>query len=105
MDLGFILDASSKVTFWNSMLRFVQGMASSFDISPSKTHVGIVVFSSYGRIAFPFDADYTRDGVTRLIDSLEQQNEEGARIDHALQIAHRHLFSYRYGARTEARKV
>ena len=105
VDLGFIMDASSGVLNWQNMLGFAKAMASSFDISPSRTHVGFIVFSKYAKIAFPFDADYTGDGVNGLIGSLKQQKEEEARIDRALQTAHLDLFSTRYGARTDARQV
>ena len=105
MDLGFIVDASSKSPSWHSMLGFAKAMASSFDISPSRTHVGFIVFSKFARIAFPFDADYTIDGVKQLIDSLEQQGEKEVRIDRALQRADQDLFSTRNGARREARQV
>ena len=107
VDLGFIVDASSTVPsiHWHSMLSYAKAVARSFDISSSRTRVGLIVFSDYARIAFPFDADYTIDGVQKLIDSLQQQGEKEVRIDRALQAAYRDLFTTRSGARAEARQV
>ena len=87
------------------MLRFAQGVSSSFDVTPNRAHVGVIVFSEYAKIAFPFDAEYSSYAVYKLIGGLKQQKQAEVRIDRALQTAYKDLFSARYGARTKARKV
>lgn len=87
------------------MLLYVKAVTDYFDISPSRTNVGFIVFSNYARIAFPFNADYTRAGVRQLIDGVQQSDTREQRIDRALQMAYRDLFSTRYGARAGARQV
>ena len=87
------------------MLSYAKAVVRSFHISPSKTHVGLIVSGNNARIAFPFDADYTINGVQKLIDSLQQQGEKEGRIDRALQMANQDLFNTRYGARAGARQV
>ena len=106
VDLGFIVDASdSPSSYWNGIIGYAKAVASSFDISPDKTHVGMIVFSNSARIAFPFDADYTNVGAEKLIDSLEQGDKEEVRVDRALQMANEELFNPRNGARAGARQV
>lgn len=106
VDLGFIVDASASTSSdWNSIIGYAKAVASSFDISPDKTHVGMIVFSNSARIAFPFDADYTNAGVEKLIDSLEQGDKEEVRVDRALQLANGEFFNSRNGARAGARRV
>lgn len=87
---------------WKS---YAKAVTYNFDISPSRTHVGFIVFSNYARIAFPFNADYTGAGVRQLIDGVQTSESKEQRIDRALQMAYRDLFSSRYGARPGARQV
>ena len=105
VDLGFAMDSSIPDAMWKSILFYAMAVTDSFDISSSRTRVGAIVFGNYARIAFPFDADYTRVGVKRLIDGMQQSDSTGQRIDRALQVAYRDLFTSRYGARTGARQV
>ena len=105
VDLGFAMDSSIPDAMWSNILFYASAVTDSFDISSSGTRVGAIVFSNYARIAFPFDADYTRVGVKELIFGIRQSDSTGQRIDRALQVAYRDLFSARYGARTGARRV
>ena len=105
VDLGFAMDSSIPDAMWNYILYYARAITDSFDISSSRTRVGAIVFSNYARIAFPFDADYSRVGVRQLIYGMRQSDSTGKRIDRALQVAYRDLFTSRYGARTGARQV
>lgn len=107
VDLGFAVDSSSRIPVakWNNILNYAKAVTDSFDISSSRTRVGFIIFSDYARIAFPFDADYTRVGVKQMIDGMQQSGSNEQRIDRALRVAYRDLFSARYGARTGARQV
>lgn len=104
MDLGFIVD-SSREAAWSDGMSYAKAVIYSFDISSTRTRVGFVVFGKYARIAFPFNADYTRTGVYQLIDGIQPSYSKEQRIDRALQMAYRDLFSARYGARAGARQV
>lgn len=101
------MDSSSAIPrgLWSDFLNYAKAVTDSFDISSSRTNVGLVVFSNNARIAFPFNADYTRSGVKQLIDGTQQSDIREQRIDRALKMAHRDLFSARYGARAGARQV
>lgn len=107
VDLGFIVDSSDAIPtrLWTNLRWYAKAITDSFDISSTRTRVGVVVFSKNARIAFPFNADYTRAGVKQLIDGMQQSVRSEQRIDRALQMAYRDLFSARYGARAEARQV
>ena len=105
VDLGFAMDSSIPDATWYYFLQYARAVTDSFDVSSSRTRVGAIVYSNYARIAFPFDADYTRVGVKQLIYGMRQSDSTGKRIDRALQMAYRDLFSARYGARTGARQV
>jgi len=105
VDLGFAMDSSMPDLVWYNFLSYAKAVTDSFDISSSRTRVGVIVFSNYARIAFPFDADYTRFGVKQLIDGIRRPDSEGHRLDRALQMAYRDLFGPRYGARRGARQV
>lgn len=105
VDLGFAIDSSIPDDMWSNALFYARAVTDSFDISSSRTRVGAIVFSDYARIAFPLNADYTRVGVQQLIFGMRQSDSTGQRIDRALQVAYRDLFSARYGARTGARQV
>ena len=105
VDLGFAIDSSIPDAMWNNIRNYAKAVTDSFDISSSRTRVGVIVFSDYARIAFPFDADYTRFGVKQLIDGIGRSDSNEQRIDRALQMAYRDLFGPRYGARRGARQV
>ncbi|XP_022806051.1 uncharacterized protein LOC111343164 [Stylophora pistillata] len=99
IDLGFIVDSSVD---WKS---YTKAVAYAFNISPGNTRVGFIVFGNYAKIAFPFDADYTWAGVRQLIDGIQVSDSKEKRIDLALQMAYKDLFTSRNGARSGARKV
>lgn len=99
IDLGFIVDSSVD---WKS---YTKAVAYAFNISPGNTRVGFIVFGNYAKIAFPFDADYTWAGVRQLIDGIQVSYSKEKRIDLALQMAYKDLFTSRNGARSGARKV
>ena len=99
------MDSADNVVSWNLMIDYVKAVIDEFDISPRRTHVGFIEFSDYARIAFPFNADYSREGVRQMIDGVQRLGGREQRIDRALQLADRDLFSSQYGARKEARQV
>lgn len=101
IDLGFIADSS----LLQGQRSYLKAVTNAFNISPGNTHVGFIVFSDYAKIAFPFDADYTGAGVRQLIDGIQVSSSREKRIDLALQMAYRDLFTSRNGARPGARQV
>lgn len=101
IDLGFIADSS----LLQGQRSYLKAVTNAFNISPGNTHVGFIVFSDYAKIAFPFDADYTGAGVRQLIDGIQVSSSRERRIDLALQMAYRDLFTSRNGARPGARQV
>jgi len=64
-DVIFILDSSGSIGFDNFQKEkeFVAEIVESFDISPDKTHVGMIVFSSNAWIEFNLDTYSDKDSL------------------------------------------
>jgi hypothetical protein len=84
-------------------------MLRHFHISSDGDHVGFITYSSTPTVGFRFNAlsgrGYTSDGVKGIIDRLIHQRGSGRRIDLALDMANRDLFSPAGGARPHTRQV
>ena len=92
MDLVFLLDSSGSIgdTNYDKVLKFVTETVSQFDIGPSATQIGLVIFGDYAQAQFhlntyndnvsvihaventPYLKEYTNtpDGLDRLIDEF-----------------------------------
>lgn len=94
---------------WNKLTRFAKRMVDSFNPSSPGNHIGFMSYGDTARVQFPFNAlrgnRYSPDGVKRLIDNVRYQPGGGRRIDNALNMAYRDLFSRRGGYRPDARQV
>ena len=79
-----------------------------FTIAPRKTHAAVIMIDDVPTHALRFDTfkgkDLNNDNVRRVIDKL-QFTKGKTRIDLALRMAYKEMFSKRGGGRTDARKV
>jgi len=79
-----------------------------FTISPKKTHAAVIMIDDMPTHALRFNTfqgkDLNNENVRRVIDNLEFAKGK-TRIDLALRMAYKEMFSKRGGGRTNARKV
>lgn len=103
-DIYFALDASNSIwpEDFKKQLAFVRDLISLFDISPTKTRVGLVTFSDRVRPIFDFSSLQTKEnlfkqmsnitfmsGRTRTADALKFVHEQGFSRDVARrEVAH-----------------
>lgn len=110
IDLGILIDASDTVEKqnWPSMLEFVSSVVDSFDISPSGTHIGLIIFSREAEVALYFNTlqgnNLTAENVTKVVKNLRFK-DGWSRFDLAVLLAEEELFSEATGMRSEIPKV
>lgn len=110
IDLGILIDGSDSVTKknWPNMLEFVSSVVESFDISPSGTHIGLIVFSRDAEVPLYFNTlqgnNLTAENVTKVVNNLRYK-EGWSRFDLAMLLAEEELFNEASGMRSEIPKV
>lgn len=110
MDLVFMIDSSESVGLenFNNIKKMVDKTLTLFTISEKKTHVGVIVIDSVPHIELNLNTlqgnNVTQDHVIRVVDSLQFISGQ-TRIDLALRMARKEVFSKSGGARKEARKL
>lgn len=79
-----------------------------FTISPKKTHAAVIMIDDIPTHALRFNTfqgkNLTNENVRRVVDTLEFAKGK-TRIDLALRMAYKEMFSKKEGGRTNARKV
>ena len=110
VDIAFLLGSSPNTTShqWKATLNFVKSVVDKFPVSPRGAHIGVISFDTTPEVAFSF---HTLSGpqlnnyeVARLIDGVLYKNDP-TRIDRALRLADKYLFTPEGGARKDALKV
>lgn len=90
------------------MLEFVSSVVDSFEISPSGTHIGLIVFSRDAEVPLYFNSlqgnSLTAKNVTKVVNNLRYK-EEWSRFDLAMLLAEEELFNEATGMRSEIPKV
>lgn len=76
VDLGFIIDGSGSVEMYGKgnfkrCLNFVKALTRAFEISPTDTRVGAIVFSSRSELQFTFNQYTTQAEIETAIDSIK----------------------------------
>ena len=105
VDLGFLIDVSGSVKRqFSKMLDLIKRIVDDFGISQSGTHAGAVVFSDFARVVIKFNDYFDVSSFKKALDVLPTPRG-GTRIDIALQLAHRDLFSMKAKARDGVPKV
>lgn len=110
MDLVFMIDSSESVGLenFNNIKKMVDKTLTLFTISERKTHVGLVVIDSVPQIELNLNTlqgnNITQDHVMKVVDGLQFISGQ-TRIDLALRMAQKEVFSKSGGARDNAHKV
>ena len=110
MDLVFMIDSSESVGLenFNNIKKMVDKTLTLFTISEKKTHVGVIVIDSVPHIELNLNTlkgnNFTQDHVMKVVDGLQFISGQ-TRIDLALRMARKEIFSKSEGARKDAGKV
>ena len=110
MDLVFMIDSSESVGLenFNNIKKMVDKTLTLFSISEKKTHVSVIVIDSVPHIELNLNtlkgSNFTQDHVMKVVDSLQFIRGQ-TRIDLALRMARKEVFSKSGGARKNAGKV
>ena len=105
LDLAFLIDGSGSIEAsgrgnYRRCLNFVKRLVASFHISPRRTRVGVVLFSSRAWLVFNFRRFKNKHSVLYAISRMRYPRGE-TRIGRALRFARYRLFP----RRTNRRKV
>jgi hypothetical protein len=114
LDVGILLDSSEDISSqdWNRITAFTKYFVGTFPKVSSAldgTRFGLITYSRDPAVHFNFrtlDGNrLTRENVQRLIDSTPRRPGTKRRIDSALELAEKDLFSNKGGARQGAKRV
>ncbi|KAJ7370156.1 hypothetical protein OS493_033781 [Desmophyllum pertusum] len=110
LDLVFMIDSSESVGLenFNKIKKMVDKTLTLFTISAKQTHVGVIMIDSVPRIELNLNTlqgnNITHDHVMRVVDGLEFISGQ-TRIDLALRMARKEVFSKAGGMRENVRKL
>ncbi|XP_048579526.1 collagen alpha-3(VI) chain [Nematostella vectensis] len=106
VDICFILDASGSVSpiDFKQQKAFVKALAKTFLISPEKTRVAILSFSTIAKLNIKLTDFYDYKALTKAVDKIPYMGFT-TRIDRALLTAATRVFEYRSGMRVNSKRV
>ncbi len=110
VDLGFLIDASGSIGVDNflKIQDFVKKIVGAFDVRDNGTHVGAIWYSDDAEVAFDFKnltgPALTKDNVYKAVDGIKVTKGK-TRIDKALRLAAKSLYSKSGGVRGDKPKV
>lgn len=106
MDIAFLLDSSASIGEhgYPKMKDFIKAVANNFDIGPSGTCAGVIIYGSSATTAVRFPDAASNAIFNAAVDALPYVRGE-TRIDKALQLAYYELLTHRGGARAGVAKV
>ena len=107
VDIAFIVDSSGSVKkYYEDEKFFVQRIASRFNIIEKGTHGGVIVFSSHGYVKtlIKFRDYLTTKSFNEAVGNLPFYGYM-TRIDHALKLAHKELYTAEGQARPNVKKL
>ena len=84
--------------------KFIKDVVEYLLIGPDLTHVGLIEYSSRASLQLRFNELYDEDAIKAKIDAVPHTRGR-TRMDLALEVASRDLFTLRGGMRPSARKV
>lgn len=96
LDLAFLIDGSGSIESagrgnFRRCVQFVKTMVSSFNVSPRRTRVGVVLFSSRAWLILDFYRSRSKAGVLNTISRIRYPRG-GTRIGKALNFVRYRLF-------------
>ena len=110
LDLGFLVDSSASIGYKNfkKIQKVMQEVIQYYTISERGTHIAAILIDSQPKLAFGFNtlkgSKLTTLQVQRLIQAM-QYTKGKTRIDLALNMASKKMFSKHGGSRRNVRKV
>ncbi|XP_065071301.1 vitrin-like isoform X2 [Rhopilema esculentum] len=107
VDIAFIVDSSGSVKkYYNQEKFFVKRIATRFNIIETGTHGGVILFSSHGYVKthIRFKDFLTTEAFNEAVQNLPFYGYQ-TRIDHALELAHRELYTVAGGNRPNVKKL
>ena len=110
VDLAFIIDASGSIGAANfqKILKFVAKIVDAFEIRENGTHVGVIHYSDDAVLDFDFNKfkgnQLNRENIVKEINKISV-TEGRTRIDKALMLAEKSLFTTEAGMRADKPKV
>jgi len=106
VNVGFLLDSSLHAG-WNypKLKKFVKIMAASFGISAFGTKASVATFSTDAENAITFDDNYDSYSFNAQVDAIPLMGTKKRRMDTALQLANKDMFTADNGAEFGAPNV
>ena len=103
MDIAFVLDSSGSITEdeFREAKNFVRRVAKTFEISPAKTHIALMIYSDEARIMSKFGEIGSIEDFNTKLENLPHLRGK-TRIDLALLKAGKELFTWAGGMRTRS---
>ena len=105
-DIAFLVDASESMTKkdFETQKVVIKRIAATFDVGPTKSHLGLITFSSHAQVRIRFSENLDQVGFQSTVDSLPFA-AGGTRFDRAFQVAANDLFSRSGGVRSDLPKI
>lgn len=107
-DVALVLDYATTPDNIEKISTFTTSIIDGLDISPSGVHVALITYGANATVVFPFNAlqgeQVNRDEVKRLLNTATPMSGT-PRIDRALQVAEKELFTTETGSRPGVPKV
>ena len=105
VDIGFILESTDSVKAEHRKAKeFLKFFAASFGISSKETRAGVVTFSYFGELSIKLSDHSDISSFNLAVDNIKLMGST-ARIDKALCLAQRKLFSLANGGRLGVPKL
>ena len=105
VDIGFILESTDSVKAEHRKAKeFLKSFAASFGISSKGTRAGVVTFSYFGELSIKLSDHSDISSFNLAVDNIKLMGST-ARIDKALCLAQRKLFSLANGGRLGVPKL
>ncbi|KAJ7378689.1 hypothetical protein OS493_021269 [Desmophyllum pertusum] len=95
IDVGFLVDASRGRYSSRVILKFIKDTIRRFEVSSSKTRIGIVQYTSRVRLILGLGRAYNPTQIDRLIDRIRLSGRSGRYLGKALSYTRRYLFKGR----------
>ena len=104
-DVGFILDSSGSMSRdYGKEKQILKKVAALFGISSSKSRAGVVTFSYFSELSIKLSDHSNISSFNQAVDNIPLMGST-TRIDRALRLAQKELFSLANGGRTNVTKL
>ncbi len=106
MDLVFAIDTSSDVdsSKFDQMKNFIKASLQSYQVSPSRDHVGIITYGENAKTSLPLSRGSNNNNIRSILDSMPRVDGQ-RKISSAVEHARRTAFSLSEGSRGNVSKM